>query len=248
VFTCAVASHRDEIERIKAEMEASFAKKLENELQLLEQTHQRQLNALRDELSAKTREFAKKEAQMQSNQDKRVQQVQSEMQAMKEAHASEMLSLKDNLLKNSDASYQKKIDDLTASFNAELERVKAEAGSGNTQIAGLGLVPPGKAPQNIEEVLNSLQGVYPPETINKLRQELNAKNADLTRLSKDISSNSQQMNALQTKLNVSEQSQQTLSKTIQSLEGWKQKAEEDIKTKATQLQSATAEVSQVSLL
>lgn len=233
-----VASHRDEIERVKAEMEASYAKKLDNEIQLLEQSHEKQLRELREELSAKSRELANKEAQMQSNQDTRLQQAQAEIKTMKDAHASEILSLKNNLLKSSDSSYQNKIDELTASFNAELERVKAAAANGKVQMAGAGM-PQGKTPESIQEVLNSLQGVYPPDTIKKLQLDL----ANLTRLDKDISSNSQQMNALQTKLNVSEQSQQTLSKTIQSLEGWKRKAEEDIKTKATQLQAATAEVS-----
>lgn len=221
-------------------MEASFARKLENELQLLEQHHQKQLNELRDEMSAKAREFANKEAQMRASQDKSVRQVQSEMQVMKEAHASEVLSLKNNLLKNSDASYQKQIEDLTASFNAELERVKADAARGNIQMAGT--MPLGQTPQSIEELLNSLQGVYPQGTIKRLRDEMNARNADLIRLNRDISSNTQQMNALQNKLNVSEQSQQTLVKTIQSLEGLKQKAETDIKTKADQLQAATTEV------
>lgn len=234
-----VASHKAEIERTKAQMESSFARKLENEIQLLKQSHQKQLNEIRNEMSAKTKEFASREAMMKTNQDKQVQQIQSEMQAMKEAHASEILSLKSNLLKNSDASYQKQIDDLTASFNAELERVKLAAASGNVQMSGMGSTPP----QTIEDVLNSLQSVYPPATIEKLRNELKARNADLSRINKDISANIEQINSLQNKLNVSEQSQQTLSKTIESLEMWKQKAEADIQTKAAQLQAATAEVS-----
>jgi hypothetical protein len=218
-------------------MEASFVKKMENELQLLERSHQKQLTAVKDEISAKTRELENREASMNADREKRIQQVQSEMQAMKAAHASEILTLKSNLLKNSDASYQKQIDELTASFNAELERVKSAAG--NTQMASLFSSPP----QNIDEVLNGLQSVYPPETVEKLRQELKARNADLSRLGKDISSNTQQMNALQTKLSLSESSQQTLTKTIQSLEIWKQKAKADIETKAAQLQAATEEVS-----
>lgn len=222
-------------------MEASFAKRLENELQLLEQSHRKRLNEIENEMENKTREFAKKEAMMQTNQSKQVQKVQAEMQAMKEAHAEEMMSLKSNLLKNSDGLYKKQIDDLTASFNAELERVKAAAVSGKPQLSELGSTPP----QNIEDVLNNLQTIYPPETIKKLREELRTKNADLSRLDRDIINNTQQMNALQTKLNASEQSQQTLSRTIQSLETWKQKAETDIKTKASQLQAATAEVSHV---
>jgi len=225
------ASHKDEIERTKAQMEASFAKMLDNELQLLEQSHQKRLNEIRDEMSAQKREFAQKEALMQSGQDKQVQKIRSEMQAMKEAHALEISNLKNNLLKDSDASYKKQIDDLTASFNAELERVKASATNG------------GNAPQNIEELLHSLQNVYPPETIKKLKEDLNARNAGLSQLDKVINSSTQQMNALETKINASEQSQQTLTKTIQSLETWKKQAEVDIRTKAEQLQAATAEVS-----
>ena len=222
-------------------MEASFAKKLENEIQLLEQTHQKRLNAIQDEMETKAKEFANKEALMQTNQDKEVQKVRAEMQAIKEAHAEEINSLKNNLLKNSDGLYKKQIDDLTASFNAELERVKAAAVSGGTQLFSLESNPP----QNIEDVLNKLQTIYPPDTIKKLRDELRTKNDDLSRLDKDITNNNQQMNALQTKLNASEQSQQTLRRTIESLETWKQKAESDIKVKSAQLQDATSEVSNV---
>eukprot|EP00804_Cyclotella_cryptica_P008468 CCRYP_003981-RA/>CCRYP_003981-RA protein AED:0.02 eAED:0.02 QI:0/0/0/1/1/1/7/0/2290 len=240
------ASHRAEMERTKAQLEASFAKKLENELQQLEQAHQLRLNDLRDELNARSRALADKESLMQTNQAKQLQQVQSEMQALKEAHAAEILSLKSNMLKNSDAAYQKQIDDLTATFNAELERVKAAASrTGGTRMAGLGSAPfgvQGKNPQTIEEVLNSLRGVYPTDVIEKLRQDLTTKDAALSRMNKNINDKTEQMNLLQSKLNASEQSQQTLSRTIQSLESWKQKAETDIKEKTNQLQLAKSEV------
>lgn len=232
------ASHRAEMERTKAQMEASFAQRLENELNALEQSHQQRLNEVRNELDARSRASADRESLLQSDQAKQLDQMQSEMETLRQSHAAEILTLKSNMLKNSDASYKQQIDELTASFNAELERVKAAAAVGSTTMSGIDQA-------GIEEILNSLQGVYPPDMIQKLRQDLNAKGAELSRMNKNISDTTTQMNVLQSKLSASEQSQQSLSRTIQSLETWKQNAEKDIKAKTDQLQMARAEVSSI---
>jgi chromosome segregation ATPase len=226
------------MERTKAQMEASFAQRLENELNALEQSHQQRLNEVRNELDARSRASADRESLLQSDQAKQLDQMQSEMETLRQSHAAEILTLKSNMLKNSDASYKQQIDELTASFNAELERVKAAAEVGSTMMSGIDQA-------GIEEILNSLQGVYPPDMIQKLRQDLNAKGAELSRMNKNISDTTTQMNVLQSKLSASEQSQQSLSRTIQSLETWKQNAEKDIKAKTDQLQMARAEVSSI---
>ncbi len=204
------------------------------EMQSMVAQHEREIDKLRQELEARSVQDAAVKvedatkaisAQHKADMDKMAAQhrqemqnaVQVELQELKQQHAKEMeeaLGEKRRL--------QKQAESVTRTI-----KIAEQQGSTMTKS------------EKIELILQSFEGVYDPNLVNQLRQDVKVRDMELR---KQIAESGQQISALQSRLESTSSTEEKLANEIRTLTQWRQSAETELQRVKQGTEEKAAEV------
>jgi hypothetical protein len=204
------------------------------EMQSMVAQHEREIDKLRQELEARSvRDATVKvedatkaiSAQHKADMDKMVAQhrqemqnaVQVELQELKQQHAKEM----------EEALGEKRR--LQQQAESVTRTIKNTEQQGSTMTKS----------EKIELILQSFEGVYDPNLVNQLRQDVKVRDMELR---KQIAESGQQISALQSRLESTSSTEEKLANEIRTLTQWRQSAETELQRVKQGTEEKAAEV------
>ena len=119
-----VSNHKKELERVKQEIEMTSNEKLENELRMLEEKHSSEMQLMEQRLQAG--EGVAMGQTSVGGEDQRVQEIENVANKLKEEHAVEVASLRDQLAKTANSDQSERLQQLEESHKREIDEVKLE--------------------------------------------------------------------------------------------------------------------------
>ena len=242
-------AHQAEISKLKQDQKASsvadtlkfqevamekLGARHRQEMQSMVAQHEREMEKLSQDLEAKSVRDAKVKvedatkaisAQHKADMDKMAAQhrqemqnaVQVELQKLNQQHAKEMEA----------ALEEKRRLQQQAESVARTIKIAEQQGSTMTKS------------EKIELILQSFEGVYEPNLVNQLRQDLKVREMEL---SKQIAESGQQISALQSRLESTSSTEEKLTSEIRTLTQWRQSAETELQRVKQGTEEKAAEV------
>lgn len=113
-----VSNHKMELERVKQQMEAASNERLENELRALEEKHANEMKSMERQMQ--------KGGGAASQDDQRVQEMESVISSLKEEHASEIAKMKEEFAKNAGNDQSNRLQQMEASYKQDMEQMKID--------------------------------------------------------------------------------------------------------------------------
>jgi len=183
-------AHAAEMAKSLDEAKRKFESMLSEEVMRLEESHR----AEKERIQLEMKESA-------------AQVLAMETKKLRDAHVEEIESLRKAMLET-ETSQKNKIEALKASFNQELERLKAVRGRADN-VSGL------SESENIDLMLSSLHSGS-ADLIEQLRFDLKGRDEELGRLSIGLNKSTKQMAVLQSQLSESKNNESALKKQLQA--------------------------------
>ena len=169
--------HRQEMANLKREMEESQAQTLEEEIVKIAKIHAAEITKLQDQIEASQQQQAPMGGGPDVSQQ-RLAEMENAMQQMRMSHTAERESMQEEITQELEDEYEEKIRMMEEAHNAEIEKILAEAGSGDSEAMARLEAEIDKLKRAHFEEMESM-AMNHDEAMTHLRNELEAKSAEL---------------------------------------------------------------------
>ena len=199
------------------------------EISYLGAQHEKDLDNLRRELDAKSI----RDATVKAEDVKRemIEQHKSDIELMKQQHQSEM----DRLVKSELDKLKKQHAEELAAAEADMTLLKTKTKDATEKLQGDGM----SVSDKLGHVLKSIESLYDAKVLQQLRQEVEAREAELN---EQIADGTRQINELQSQLESDQGKDISLEQEISKLTQWQQTAMSDFKRLRNDATARTSDI------
>ena len=199
------------------------------EISYLGAQHEKDLDNLRRELDAKSI----RDATVKAEDVKRemIEQHKSDIELMKQQHQSEM----DRLVKCELDKLKKQHAEELAAAEADMTLLKTKTKDATEKLQGDGM----SVSDKLGHVLKSIESLYDAKVLQQLRQEVEAREAELN---EQIADGTRQINELQSQLESDQGKDISLEQEISKLTQWQQTAMSDFKRLRNDATARTSDI------
>ena len=199
------------------------------EISYLGAQHEKDLDNLRRELDAKSI----RDATVKAEDVKRemIEQHKSDIELMKQQHQSEM----DRLVKSELDKLKKQHAEELAAAEADMTLLKTKTKDATEKLQGDGM----SVSDKLGHVLKSIETLYDAKVLQQLRQEVEAREAELN---EQIADGTRQINELQSQLESDQGKDISLEQEISKLTQWQQTAMSDFKRLRNDATARTSDI------